>query len=148
MRKIITQNELKHIKNGKKIIFTNGCFDILHFGHISYLEKAKNLGDILVVGLNTDRSIKALKGEQRPINSQNDRAAMLAALECVDFVVLFDDDTPLNLIKELQPDILVKGADYAGKSVVGAEFAGEVRLIEFIEGKSTTNLIKKIQNEC
>lgn len=148
LRKIITQNELKHIKNGKKIIFTNGCFDILHFGHISYLEKAKNLGDILVVGLNTDRSIKALKGEQRPINSQNDRAAMLAALECVDFVVLFDDDTPLNLIKELQPDILVKGADYAGKSVVGAEFAGEVRLIEFIEGKSTTNLIKKIQNEC
>lgn len=147
-RKIISQNELKNIdRNGKKIIFTNGCFDILHLGHISYLEEAKSLGDILIIGLNTDRSVKALKGEQRPINSQNDRAAMLAALECVDFVVLFDEDTPLNLIKSLKPDVLVKGADYSGKCVVGVEFANELRLINFIDGKSTTNIIKKIKNE-
>ena len=145
-RKIISQNELKNIdRKDKKLVFTNGCFDILHIGHISYLQDAKNLGDILVVGLNTDRSVKALKGDSRPINSENERAAMLAALECVDFVVLFDEDTPLDLIKSLRPDILVKGADYAGKDVVGAAYAKKLKLIKFIEGKSTTNIINKIK---
>lgn len=129
----------------KKVVFTNGCFDILHVGHISYLQKAKELGDILIVGLNSDRSVKALKGDPRPVNEQNDRAKMLAALECVDFVVIFDDDTPHDLIKALKPDILVKGADYTGKKVVGSEFAKETKLIEFVEGKSTTNLINKIK---
>lgn len=129
----------------KKVVFTNGCFDILHVGHISYLQKAKELGDILIVGLNSDRSVKALKGDPRPVNEQDDRAKMLAALECVDFVVIFDDDTPHDLIKALKPDILVKGADYTGKKVVGSEFAKETKLIEFVEGKSTTNLINKIK---
>ena len=129
----------------KKVVFTNGCFDILHVGHISYLQKAKELGDILIVGLNSDRSVKALKGDPRPVNEQNDRAKMLAALECVDFVTIFDDDTPHNLIKALKPDILVKGADYTGKKVVGSEFAGVTKLIDFVEGKSTTNLINKIK---
>lgn len=129
----------------KKVVFTNGCFDILHVGHISYLQKAKELGDILIVGLNSDRSVKALKGDPRPVNEQNDRAKMLAALECVDFVTIFDDDTPHDLIKALKPDILVKGADYTGKKVVGSEFAGVTKLIDFVEGKSTTNLINKIK---
>ena len=97
------------------------------------------------MGLNTDRSVKALKGDSRPINSENERAAMLAALECVDFVVLFDEDRPLDLIKSLRPDILVKGADYAGKDVVGAAYAKKLKLIKFIEGKSTTNIINKIK---
>lgn len=127
------------------MVFTNGCFDILHFGHISYLQSAKKIGDMLVVGLNSDRSVKELKGDNRPVNAQSDRASMLAALEFVDFVVIFDEDTPLNLIKTLKPDILVKGADYTGKKVVGSEFVREVKLIDFVDGKSTTNIINKIK---
>lgn len=130
---------------GSKVVFTNGCFDILHFGHISYLNKARELGDLLIIGLNSDDSIKRLKGAERPINPQNDRAALLCALECVDFVLIFNEDTPLNLISQIQPDILVKGADYAGKEVVGSEFAKEVRLIDFIEGRSTSATIEKIK---
>jgi D-beta-D-heptose 7-phosphate kinase/D-beta-D-heptose 1-phosphate adenosyltransferase len=130
---------------GRKVIFTNGCFDILHRGHASYLQKAKALGDILIVGLNSDESVHRLKGENRPVNSLEDRAYLLAALESVDYVVPFEEDTPYVLIERVQPDILVKGADYEGKEVVGSDLAGEVRLIDFVEGKSTSNIINKIQ---
>ena len=128
-----------------KIVFTNGCFDILHFGHISYLNQARALGDLLIVGLNSDNSIKRLKGKDRPINCQEDRAALLCALECVDFVIIFDEDTPLELIKAIQPHFLAKGADYQGKEVVGSEFVKKLCLIDFVEGKSTTNTIQKIK---
>lgn len=145
-RKIVSANEFLNLGLGeKKTVFTNGCFDILHVGHISYLQKARNLGDLLVVGLNSDASVRRLKGQTRPINSQEDRALMLCALEFVDFVIIFDEDTPLNLIKTLRPEILVKGADYAGKIVVGSEFAKQTRLIEFVKGKSTSKIIEKIK---
>lgn len=132
-------------QEGFKVIFTNGCFDLLHLGHLDYLHKARKLGDLLIVGLNSDHSIKRLKGNARPINCQSDRIAQLCALECVDFVVMFDTDTPEELIEKIRPDVLVKGADYANKEVVGANFSKEVRLIDFIEGKSTTALIQKIK---
>lgn len=147
--KIKTIDEICEILTNcdKKIVFTNGCFDILHAGHVKYLQKARNLGDILIVGLNSDASIKQLKGKNRPINSLKNRAIVLSALECVDFVVVFDDLTPLNIIKRIKPDILAKGADYANKEIVGSGIAKEVVLIEFEEGLSTTNLIKKIKDE-
>lgn len=135
-------NELKN-KN-KKIIFTNGCFDILHIGHVQYLEKAKSFGDILILGLNSDLSVKNIKGENRPINSQRNRAYILAALEVVDYVVIFDENTPLKLIDLIKPDILVKGSDYKGKEVIGSEIAKELRLVEFIQNSSTSEIIKKI----
>ncbi len=131
----------------KKIVFTNGCFDILHKGHISYLDIAKSYGDVLIVGLNSDESVKRLKGENRPINSQDDRGYLLAALESVDYVVNFEEDTPYELIKIIQPDILVKGADYQGQTVVGSDIAKEVRLVTFIDGCSTTNIIEQIKNK-
>ncbi len=130
--------------NNKKIIFTNGCFDILHVGHVKYLESAKSFGDVLIVGLNSDASVKRLKGQSRPINEQGDRAYILAALESVDYVVLFDDDTPYELIRLIKPDVLVKGGDYKDKKVIGTEFANELRLVDFVDGKSTTEVIKKI----
>ena len=130
---------------GKKIIFTNGCFDILHAGHVRYLETAKSYGDILILGLNSDRSVTALKGEGRPINIQLDRAYILAALEAVDYVVVFDEDTPYNLIKAVKPHVLVKGGDYEGKEVVGQDIADELKLVQFVDGKSTTRTIEKIQ---
>jgi len=130
---------------GKKIIFTNGCFDILHAGHVRYLETAKSYGDVLILGLNSDRSVKALKGENRPINTQLDRAYILAALEAVDYVVVFDDDTPYDLIKAVKPHTLVKGGDYEGKAVVGQDIADELKLVQFVDGKSTTKTIEKIQ---
>lgn len=136
---------VSEIPKNANIVFTNGCFDILHKGHVSYLQKAKKLGDILVVGVNSDSSVKALKGADRPINSQEDRAYLLASLECVDYVIIFDELTPYELIKSIAPKVLVKGADYEGKEVVGSEFAQEVRLIEFVDGKSTTNIIQKIK---
>lgn len=146
-RKIVKLDELLKVdRSGKSLVFTNGCFDIMHLGHISYLQKAKMLGDILVVGLNSDSSVRALKGEDRPINCEYDRAAMLCAMEFVDFVVIFDELTPHELIKSIRPDTLVKGADYTGKEVVGSEFAKRVELIEFIDGKSTTKIIEKIKN--
>ncbi len=129
----------------KKIIFTNGCFDILHAGHVRYLETAKSYGDALILGLNSDRSVTALKGEGRPINTQLDRAYILAALEAVDYVVVFDDDTPYDLIKAIKPHILVKGGDYEGKQVVGQDIADELKLVQFVDGKSTTKTIEKIQ---
>lgn len=136
---------LKKQKN-KKLIFTNGCFDLLHFGHIIYLEKAKKLGDILIVGINSDSSVRALKGKNRPINSQFQRACMVAALYFVDFVVIFDENTPYELIKALKPDVLVKGADYKNKELVGSDLVGQTELIDFEEGFSSTNIIKKIKD--
>ena len=131
-------------EQGRKIIFTNGCFDILHRGHATYLQKAKELGDILILGLNSDESIRRLKGESRPINNLEDRAFLIGALESIDFVVPFTEDTPYALIQLIQPNVLVKGADYEGKEVVGSDVADEVVLIEFVFGKSTSNLIEKI----
>lgn len=131
---------------GRKVIFTNGCFDILHRGHASYLQQAKELGDFLIVGLNSDESIRRLKGESRPVNDLEDRAFLLAALESVDYVVPFTEDTPYALIERVIPNVLVKGADYKGKEVVGSDIASEVRLIDFVDGKSTSAMIKKIKN--
>ena len=136
-------------ESGKKIVFTNGCFDILHVGHVKYLQIAKSFGDILIVGLNSDASVSRLKGPSRPVNIAEDRAYLLAALEAVDFVVPFEDDTPYELIKMIAPDVLVKGGDYEGKSVVGTEFAQELKLVDFVDGKSTTQTIQKIQgSQC
>ncbi len=131
--------------DGKKVVFTNGCFDILHVGHVKYLQIAKSFGDILIVGLNSDASVSRLKGPSRPVNIAEDRAYLLAALEAVDFVVPFEEDTPYELIKMIAPDILVKGGDYEGKRVVGTEFASELKLVDFVDGKSTTKTIQKIQ---
>ena len=148
--KIITQdslpNVLKSLK-GSKIVFTNGCFDILHRGHLTYLNHARELGDVLIVGLNDDSSIKALKGKSRPINILQERAFMLAGLECVSYVVSFSENTPLNLIKKILPDVLVKGGDYRGKEVVGSEFAKEVVLIDFVEGYSSSQIIENIKGD-
>lgn len=135
----------RYKKNGKKVVFTNGCFDILHVGHVKYLQVAKSFGDVLIVGLNSDESVSRLKGESRPINISQDRAYLLAALEAVDFVVEFSEDTPHELIKMISPDTLVKGGDYEGKKVVGSEFSSELKLVEFVDGKSTTKTIEKIQ---
>jgi len=135
-------------EQGRKIIFTNGCFDILHRGHATYLQKAKELGDILILGLNSDASIRRLKGESRPINNLEDRAFLIGALESIDFVVPFTEDTPYELIKLVKPNILVKGADYEGREVIGSDIADEVVLIDFVAGKSTTNLIGKISKQC
>jgi len=139
----VLSEELK--TRNKKIIFTNGCFDILHAGHVRYLETAKSYGDVLILGLNSDRSVTALKGEGRPINIQMDRAYILAALEAVDYVVVFDEDTPYDLIKAVKPHVLVKGGDYEGKEVVGQDIADELKLVQFVDGKSTTRTIEKIQ---
>ena len=146
--KIMTRAKLaafvkKAKAEGKKVVFTNGCFDILHAGHVSSIEFAKSKGDILVLGLNSDASIKRLKGPKRPINKQADRATVIAALGAVDAVCIFGQDTPLELIKIVKPDILVKGADYKNKEVVGAEFAGKVVLFPLLKGRSTTNIINK-----
>lgn len=144
-KKIKNKEELFFLqKSGKKIVFTNGCFDLLHYGHLNYLQRSKNLGDILIVGLNSDESVKKLKGPLRPINSEFSRSCMLAALSFVDFVVIFKEDTPSALIKAIKPDILVKGADYKGKKVAGSEYAKELAFIELKEGLSTTNLIRRI----
>ncbi|EDZ63868.1 bifunctional D-beta-D-heptose 7-phosphate kinase /D-beta-D-heptose 1-phosphate adenosyltransferase [Sulfurimonas gotlandica GD1] len=133
--------------SGKKVVFTNGCFDILHVGHVKYLQEAKSFGDVLIVGLNSDESVSRLKGPTRPVNIAPDRAYILAALEAVDFVVPFEQDTPHELIKMIKPDTLVKGGDYKGKDVVGTEFAGELKLVDFVNGKSTTKTIQKIQGK-
>jgi len=136
---------LKLHNQGKKIAFTNGCFDILHIGHVKYLEEAKSYADVLILGLNADSSVRKLKGKTRPINTQDDRAYILASLESVDYVVIFEEDTPYNLIKLIRPHILVKGGDYEGKEVVGQDIANELKLVKFVDGKSTTNTIKRIQ---
>lgn len=142
-------NEIKTLvdslkKENKKIVFTNGCFDILHKGHVSYLDVSKSYGDVLILGLNSDLSVKKLKGKNRPINNEYDRAFILAALQSVDYVVIFNEDTPYELIKKIKPDILVKGADYEGKKIVGSDMVKETKLVTFVDGKSTTNTISKI----
>ena len=129
---------------GETVVFTNGCFDIIHVGHVTYLEKARNLGKHLIVGLNTDASVQRLKGITRPLVHELDRARVLAALACVDAVVLFDQDTPTELISKIRPDILVKGGDYKPEEVAGREYAGEVQIIDFEDGYSTTNVVNKI----
>ena len=132
-----------------KIVFTNGCFDLIHRGHIEYLAKASALGDVLVVGLNTDASVRSIKGRSRPLQDEYSRALILAAMRFVDFVVLFDEDTPENLIRKIQPDVLVKGGDYKPSEIVGYDIVtakgGKVLTIELVENYSTTKLIKKIR---
>ena len=144
--KIITISQWKEIRNEEyNVVFTNGCFDVLHRGHITYLAAARDLGDCLVVGLNSDASVKRLKGENRPINNEKDRALLLAALSFVDYIIIFEEDTPKNLIVQVQPDILVKGGDYKIEDIVGADFVqshgGEVLTIEFVDGYSSTKII-------
>lgn len=144
-------SELEKIKEaGKKVVFTNGCFDILHKGHVTYLNEAKSCGDILVVGLNSDASVKRLKGETRPVNNELDRKFVLENLKAIDFVFIFEEDTPLNLIKEVSPDVLVKGGDWKVEQIVGSDFViangGEVRSLNFVNGYSTTNIIHKINS--
>ena len=137
--------------NTKKIVFTNGCFDILHRGHVAYLNEAKALGDVLVVGLNSDASVKRLKGSERPVNSEQDRKFVLENLKSVDFVEVFSEDTPLNLIKKVMPNILVKGGDWKIEQIVGSKEVlangGQVLSLNFIDGFSTTSTINKIQNK-
>ena len=139
----ILSDELRAKNN--RIVFTNGCFDLLHAGHVRYLETAKSFGDVLIVGLNSDQSVTHLKGENRPINHQMDRASILAALEAVDYVVIFDDDTPYRLIEAIKPNTLVKGGDYKNKEVAGQDIVDELKLVKFIENKSTSQIIKKIK---
>ena len=143
--------DLEQLKSkGKTIVFTNGCFDILHAGHISYLSKAKELGDYLIVAVNTDESVKKLKGDDRPINSLEDRMLLLSALTSVDYVIAFSDDTPLELINKVRPSVLVKGGDYKVEDIVGADeviaYGGRVEIIDYVPGKSTTNIINKSKN--
>ena len=153
--KILTVEALKKKiararEEGLKIAFTNGCFDILHYGHVSYLQRAKTQNRVLVVGLNSDQSVRRIKGKDRPINGQKERAFVLAALQCVDFVTIFEEDTPLKLIEKIKPDILIKGADWKGKEVVGSEVVkkngGKVEFVKYMSGYSTTSLIEKMQS--
>jgi len=129
---------------GKKIVFTNGCFDILHAGHVSVLEFSRRQGDVLVVGMNSDASVRRLKGPTRPVNTQADRALVLAALESVSAVCIFNEDTPYRLIRQVRPDVLVKGGDYKPEEIVGREFAKKVVRFALLKGRSTTNIIKKV----
>ena len=151
--KIISISSLKRIirrlkQNGKRIVFTNGCFDILHYGHVKYLQDARSKGDYLVVAVNSDSSIKKIKAKNRPVIGQSDRAKTVAALSSVDFVVLFNADNPLRLIKALKPDILIKGADWSKKKIIGADFVtsygGKVSTVRLVKGRSTSALIEKI----
>lgn len=155
MGRVVSRQELLDIrtrlkKEKRRVVFTNGCFDILHRGHVDYLEKAKGLGDVLIIGLNTDASVHRLKGPGRPVVEQDDRAHVLAGLASVDLVCLFDEDTPQNLIEMIIPDVLVKGADWAVADVVGREVVeaagGSVRTIEFLPNHSTSRIIEKIRN--
>ncbi|PKN51006.1 MAG: D-glycero-beta-D-manno-heptose 1-phosphate adenylyltransferase [Deltaproteobacteria bacterium HGW-Deltaproteobacteria-13] len=155
MNKILDRNDLGNKletlrKKGKKIAFTNGCFDILHVGHVRYLREAKKTADVLVLALNSDSSVRSIKGEKRPLMPENERAELLAALEFVDFVTIFEELTPLELITYLKPDILIKGGDWAEEKVVGREevkkWGGRVAIIPEVAGKSTTNIVEKIIN--
>ena len=147
--KSITDLVLQWKSAGEKIVFTNGCFDLIHYGHLHYLAEAAALGDRLIVGLNSDASVRRLKGEQRPIKDEISRSFLLASLACVDAVVLFSKDTPLELIKLIRPNVLVKGGDWQPDQIVGSDIVlndgGTVRSLAFVEGHSTTSLIKKIQ---
>lgn len=145
---LILVNEWK--RTGKKVVFTNGCFDILHLGHVDYLEKARNLGDVLVVALNTDASVSRIKGPSRPIVDQHSRSRVMASLQFVDLVCFFDEETPLELISTLLPSVLVKGNDYLAENIVGADIVksngGEVKTIALVEGYSTTKIVNKIKS--
>ncbi len=152
--KIIAKRDIaklraKLTRQHKRIVFTNGVFDIIHYGHISYLQRARALGDILIIGLNTDKSVKKIKGPGRPINKQSDRAGVLAAMECVNYIIYFSEETPLKLIEAVKPDILVKGADYKIKDIVGADFVksygGKVKRISLTHGRSTSKLLDKLK---
>jgi len=138
--------------SGKRIVFTNGCFDILHVGHVDYLSKARRLGDVLVVGLNSDSSVKKIKGEGRPINKESDRAKVLSSLYFVDYITSFNELTPENLIKKVRPDILVKGGDWKIKDIVGSSFVrsygGKIKRIPFVKGHSTTSIIERSACGC
>lgn len=138
-------------REGKTVVATNGCFDILHVGHVRYLEKTKSFADYLIVLLNSDKSVKSIKGPSRPINNENDRAEILSALRCVDYVVLFDEDSPKNLLDEMKPDVYTKGADYTMETLPEADIMRKnntrVEFIEFVDGKSTTNIINKMNKE-
>ena len=126
-----------------KVVFTNGCFDLLHYGHIKFLQEARKLGDMLIVGINSDDSVRGIKGKGRPIMKEDNRAEILAELRCVDDVMIFEEDTPLNLIKDIMPDVLVKGGDWKKEDVMGREYAKEVVIIPYLKGYSTTEIIKK-----
>lgn len=141
---ILKRKIARHRKAGQTISFTNGCFDILHFGHVSYLEAAKKPNRILIVGLNSDVSVKRLKGPKRPINSQRERAAVLAALASVDYVTIFHEDTPYQLIKKIRPDVLIKGADWKGKEVVGRDLVGKVEFAKYLSSYSTSKTIDQL----
>ena len=148
-RDFFRENALK--LHRQKIVFTNGCFDVLHYGHVRYLLEAKKLGDILVVGLNSDESVRRLKGPTRPVNGDKERAFVLAALACIDYVVIFGEDTPKELIETVMPDVLVKGGDYDLSNIVGADFVtrngGTVTTIPFVEGFSSTHIIEQLKTE-
>ena len=149
----LSQETLEFLKNNKskKIVFTNGCFDILHLGHIEYLNEAKAQGDVLIIGLNSDSSIKTIKGSDRPINNQNDRMAMLLNLKAVDCVQIFSEETPETIIKLIKPNVLVKGGDWKPEQILGSDFVlangGEVKSLPFKEGYSTSNIIRSIQGK-
>lgn len=156
-KKIVSLDSLKRKlaglrSTGQKIAFTNGCFDILHFGHVSYLNAAKKNDRILIVGLNSDVSVRRLKGLGRPVHGELDRAGVLAGLSSVDFIVIFGEDTPYCLIQKIKPDILIKGADWKGKEIVGADIVrqngGKVELIKYLNGLSTSNIVKKIKGHA
>ncbi len=151
---LVKRSELDNLINtlrseGKTIVTTNGCFDILHVGHVRYLEKTKSFADVLIVALNSDKSVKSIKGEGRPINNENDRAEVLSALRSVDYVVLFDEDSPLDLLLQIKPDVHTKGADYTVETLPEAkgimENGGRIEFITFVEGKSTTSIIEKMR---
>jgi len=149
MEKILSWDKLKKAvvrlkAKNKKVVFTNGCFDIIHIGHVRYLKEAKGLGDVLIIGLNSDRSISSIKPD-RPINPQNHRAEVLSSLEMVDYVVLFDEETPYELIKLIQPDVLVKGGDWKKGEIVGSDIARETYSLPYVEGVSTTGIIERIK---
>jgi len=155
MGKVIGRERIKELvrdfqNNGKTVVLTNGCFDILHVGHVRYLQKTKSFGDYMVVLLNSDTSVKSIKGPSRPINCEKDRAEVLAALECVDFIVLFDEKSPAELMDEIKPDIYTKGADYTIDTLPERDVVIKnninVEFIEFVEGKSTTGIIDKINS--
>jgi D-beta-D-heptose 7-phosphate kinase/D-beta-D-heptose 1-phosphate adenosyltransferase len=139
-------DKIRKLSNNKNLVFTNGCFDILHSGHIKNLQFAKSKGDILVVGLNSDESIKRLKGSDRPINSVDERSTILSLFNFVDFIIIFSEDTPYNILKILKPNVLIKGGDYRIENIIGREFVNNVYLFDYIDGKSSTSIIQKIKN--
>ena len=155
MGRVIPRSEISQVvekirKEGKTVVTTNGCFDILHVGHVRYLQKTKTFADYSIVMLNSDKSVRSIKGPSRPVNNENDRAEILCALRCVDFVVLFDEDSPSSLIAQIKPDVHTKGADYTVETLPEAkiimENGGRIEFISFVEGKSTTSIIEKMKS--